>query len=177
MQDPLLMKNPKAFFTSDFIQENLHIPLAQIMLTRSSSIYQVGSHTFTHMTQHWALRNLIANPGKCSITFSIGNRLDIVLANKISSLALRSPQRVHIHIGTVRMTLWKKKLKLKLKVRNLLRTSIVTLNKVCDMSLGLGVIKSTSESWLTHMAEKFLNKNTGITTFSLESTLARLSRH
>lgn len=131
--DYVFLDNPKAYFTRDFIQKNQHIPLAQILLTRAT-LFQVGIHTFTHMTKHSILRKLIANPGKCLMTFTIGNHLDINIVNKVASLALRSPQRLHIHVGTARMTQWKKELKPKLKVRNLVRSPIVILSKVCKLT-------------------------------------------
>ena len=101
----------------------------QTLLSRAY-VYMMGTHSFFHSSNHSAVREIILNAGKCSITFSIGNQLNLGIVNKIAGLALRSSQRLHLHIGSIRMPLWEKELKPTLKVKNLLRTPIVIINKV-----------------------------------------------
>ncbi len=121
--------NPKAFFTRDYFPKNLRLNLMQTMLSRAM-IYMTGVHSFFHWSSNAILTNFILTSGKCSLTFSIGKRLKIVDVNKMAGLGLRSPQRLHIHVGSLKMTQWLEHLKPMLEVRNLLRTPMLTLNKV-----------------------------------------------
>ncbi len=121
--------NPRVYFTRDFIIKHQHISLTQLLLSRSAKM-DLGVHSFYPWSSHSIVRELMLNAGTCSLTFSFGHRLEIAHMNKIASLALRASKRLHVHIGTMKMTPWERKRKPKLKVRNLLRTPIVLLNKV-----------------------------------------------
>ncbi len=123
-----LNRNSRAFFTSDFIFKNIHIDISKTRLIRG--VLAIGAHTFHPWSRDNFLRDFMLASPTCSISISVGDKMDIKYINRISAFTMLAPHRVHIHVGSVRMSLWAKEQKPNLKVRNLFRTPLTVLNKV-----------------------------------------------
>ncbi len=126
----LLEENTKAFFTTDYLLKHVHIDIMQTQIARE--YLRIGAHTFHHWPSSEFLKLFILSPSKCSIAFSVGQKLDIKYINRLTALIMSSPQRVHLHVGSVRMSQWGRKKKPNIKVRNMLRSPIIVINQVCS---------------------------------------------
>ena len=126
--DDIFAQSPRSYFTQDIIIKHLHFGVTQTILTRDVLI--MGVHAFHHWSNSAYFRDFVFTAPRCSISFSIGNKLNITYANRLTALTMRSPQRVHLHIGSVIKPLWAQHKKPSIKVRNLIRSPLVILNKV-----------------------------------------------
>ncbi len=120
--------NPKTYFTHDFISKNMQFGIVQLLVSREPVV--MGAHSFQHWSNNQALKAFILTAPKCALTFSLGQVMPIAMINKMAAVALRSSRRVHLHIGSAKMTLWARKRKPALKVRNTLRSPLIIINKV-----------------------------------------------
>ncbi len=131
----MLAKNPKSFWTTEYINEFMHFEMAQLHLGHESIGF--GAHLFflnsryneTHLTK------FIMSPFQCAITISLAKKLDIAIINRVAYLAIRSPSRVHLHIGSMTLKLAKEFSRKFFKIRNRFRSPHVVISKVSSRVL------------------------------------------
>ncbi len=123
--------NPKSYWTQDFILQSMNINLVQAALGREP---EWGLNIAVFVAHHWptpfhlgAFMNTISD---CGITLSLGKRVNLQLVNRMAALAQKSPNRVHIHTGSLAMPIWNKKAKKYFRMRNTFRSPHIILNKV-----------------------------------------------
>ncbi len=128
LDNNLFANHAKSYFTRDFIVQRIQFDVIQTILRRD--FFYFGLHTLHPWVHDAYLKQFILTPAKCSVTFSIGHRVQLTHVNRMASLAIRSSRRVHFHVGSLAMPIWNKKVHPKLKAKNLLRSPLVILNKV-----------------------------------------------
>ncbi len=126
----MVAKNPKSYWTSKFINEHMHFEMLQLHLGHESTGF--GVHTFLQRPsiEQEHFQRLIMSPFQCSITISVAKKLDINIINRMAYLAVRSPSRVHLHIGAMTLKLAKVFGRKYFKVRNRFRSPHVVISKV-----------------------------------------------